>query len=174
LIINSRENNIVHHFNKKLYFPANGYPAYLYIISYKTITLPFMKRSICFICFVYINIISLKAQTLRNTIALNGIWRFISDPANAGQAKLWINGLPAGAVNVTIPHAWNVMKGFEDHSDPAWDEKIFTLPAQYRNKQFRLRFEAIYRDAVIYLNGVQLATHINAGYTSIVKGSKRG
>ena len=107
-----------------------------------------MKRSICFICFTLISIISLKAQTLRNTIALNGIWRFISDSTNAGQAKQ------------------NVMKALEDYFGLAWYEKICTVPAQYRNTQLRLKFEAIYHDAVIYVNGVQLATHTNAGYTT--------
>jgi beta-glucuronidase len=128
--------------------------------------LPFMKNSLCLFCFILINIISLKAQTLRNTVALNGNWRFITDSTNAGQAKQWLNGLPANAVTVTVPHTWNVMKGLEDYSGLAWYEKIFTPPAQYRNKQLRLQFEAIYHDAIIYLNGVQLATHTNAGYTS--------
>lgn len=110
MIIDSRENNIVHHFNKKLYFPANRYPAYLYIISYKITTLPFMKNSLCLFCFILINIISLKAQTLRNTVALNGNWRFITNSTNAGQAKQWLNGLPANAVAVIVPHTWNDMQ----------------------------------------------------------------
>jgi beta-galactosidase len=58
------------------------------------------------------------------------------------------------------------MKGLEDYSGLAWYEKTFTVPAQNRNKQLRLQFDAVYHDAVIYLNGTQLATHTNAGYTT--------
>lgn len=97
---------------------------------------------------------------------MNGNWRFITDSMNAGQAKQWPKGLPGTAVNVKVPHTWNVMKGLEYYIGLAWYEKESILPAQYRNKQLRLKFEAIYHDAIIYLNGVQLATHTNAGYTT--------
>jgi beta-glucuronidase len=97
---------------------------------------------------------------------LNGAWRFITDSTNAGLGQHWENGLPAKAGTVQVPHTWNVMKGLEDYSGLAWYEKTFTLPAQARNKQLRLKFDAVYHDAVIYLNGTQVATHSNAGYTT--------
>lgn len=125
-----------------------------------------MKNSICCIFIVFISIISINAQTVRNHISLNGNWRFITDSTNTGQAQHWQAGLPANAKTVRVPHTWNVMKGLEDYSGLAWYEKTFTVPAQIRNKQLRLQFDAVYHDAVIYLNGVQLATHANAGYTT--------
>ncbi|WP_205510034.1 glycoside hydrolase family 2 protein [Longitalea arenae] len=124
-----------------------------------------MKRTIC-TCLLLFTIISIPAQTLRNTIPLNGAWRFIVDSAKAGQNNNWSAGLPANATTVQVPHTWNVMKGLEDYSGLAWYERSFTVPAQHRNKQIRLKFDAVYHDAVIYLNGIQLATHTNAGYTS--------
>ncbi|WP_207514093.1 glycoside hydrolase family 2 protein [Longitalea luteola] len=124
-----------------------------------------MKKTAC-TCLLLFIIIAIHAQTLRNTISLNGSWRFISDSTNAGQGKNWAAGLPAGAVTVQVPHTWNVMKGLEDYSGLAWYEKTFTVPASSRNKQFRLKFDAVYHDAVIYLNGTRLAAHTNAGYTT--------
>jgi beta-glucuronidase len=127
--------------------------------------LPFMKRTAC-TCLLLFTIIYIHAQTLRNTTSLNGNWRFIIDSTNAGLRKNWPAGLPANAATVQVPHTWNVMKGLEDYSGLAWYERTFTVPAQSRNKQIRLKFDAVYHDAVIYLNGTQLATHTNAGYTT--------
>ncbi|WP_166437148.1 glycoside hydrolase family 2 protein [Niastella caeni] len=121
------------------------------------------------ICCTYLFLIcflSMHAQSSRQNISLNGSWRFISDSTNAGQGQRWQQGLPAKAATVQVPHTWNVMKGLEDYSGLAWYEKTFTMPAQARNKQVRLKFDAVYHDAVIYLNGAQLATHTNAGYTT--------
>lgn len=124
-----------------------------------------MKKTAC-TCLLLFTIIIIHAQTLRNTTSLNGNWRFIIDSTNAGLGKGWQAGLPASAATVQVPHTWNVMKGLEDYSGLAWYEKTFTVPAQNRNKQIRLKFDAVYHDAVIYLNGTQLATHTNAGYTT--------
>lgn len=125
-----------------------------------------MKNSISYIFIVLISITSICAQPPRNTITLNGNWRFMTDSTNKGQDQRWPAGLPPNAITVQVPHTWNVMKGLEDYSGLAWYEKTFTMPAQNRNKQVRLQFNAIYHDAVIYLNGAQLATHTNAGYTT--------
>ena len=124
-----------------------------------------MKKSLC-CCLLFFSIITVHAQTLRNIIPLNGSWRFISDSMNVGQTRNWLAGLPANATTVLVPHTWNVMKGLEDYSGLAWYEKIFTVPAQTRYKQLRLKFDAVYHDAVIYLNGAQISTHTNAGYTT--------
>ena len=124
-----------------------------------------MKNSIC-CCMLLVRILSIHAQSVRNDISLNGNWRFITDSTNAGQGQHWQAGLPVNAKTVLVPHTWNVMKGLEDYSGLAWYEKTFTVPAPIRNKQLRLKFDAVYHDAVIYLNGAQLATHTNAGYTT--------
>jgi beta-glucuronidase len=125
-----------------------------------------MKKLICCICILIISILSIHAQAVRNEVPLNGNWRFITDSTNAGLGQHWQAGLPTNAKTVLIPHTWNVMKGLEDYSGLAWYERTFTIPAIFRNKQVRLKFDAVYHDAVIYLNGVQLATHTNAGYTT--------
>ena len=124
-----------------------------------------MKNSIC-CCILLFSILFIHAQAVRNDIPLNGNWRFITDSTNAGLGQHWQAGLPGNAKTVLVPHTWNVMKGLEDYSGLAWYEKTFAVPASIRNKQLRLKFDAVYHDAVIYLNGAQLATHTNAGYTT--------
>lgn len=125
-----------------------------------------MKKSIACLLFLLVCIASIHAQYLRKDISLNGSWRFITDSTNTGQTRHWQTGLPANAKTVQVPHTWNVMKGLEDYSGLAWYERTFTVPVPIRGKQLRLKFDAIYHDAVIYLNGAQLATHTNAGYTT--------
>ncbi|HEY8894211.1 MAG TPA: sugar-binding domain-containing protein, partial [Niastella sp.] len=124
-----------------------------------------MKKSCCLLAFLF-SILIMYAQTGRQEVSLNGNWRFITDSTNTGLSKNWQNGLPANAKTVQVPHTWNVMKGLEEYSGLAWYEKTFTLPAQTRNKPVRLKFEAVYHDAVVYLNGTLVATHNNAGYTT--------
>jgi beta-galactosidase len=125
-----------------------------------------MKKCVHCLCYLLINILSLQAQPVRNTLSLNEAWRFITDSTNTGLGQHWQNGLPAKAGAVQVPHTWNVMKGLEDYSGLAWYEKTFTVPAQARNNQLRLKFDAVYHDATIYLNGTELATHTNSGYTT--------
>jgi len=125
-----------------------------------------MKKRFCCCLLLLFCLYSTYAQQGRSTISLNGSWRFISDSTHTGQSANWAAGLPAKATMVQVPHTWNVMKGLENYSGLAWYEKTFTVPAQNRNRQLRLKFDAVYHDAVIYLNGVQLATHTNSGYTT--------
>jgi beta-galactosidase len=47
----------------------------------------------------------------------------------------------------------------------AWYRKTFTLPASDRGKSVWIDFEGIYRDSVVYLNGIKLGEH-QSGYTS--------
>ncbi|OQP38828.1 hypothetical protein A4H97_19125 [Niastella yeongjuensis] len=125
-----------------------------------------MKARFCCCLLLLFCLFSTYAQQGRNTVSLNGTWRFISDSTHTGQNKNWAAGLPANAVSIQVPHTWNVMKGLENYTGLAWYEKAFTVPAQNRGKQLRLQFDAVYHDAVIYLNGEQLATHNNSGYTT--------
>lgn len=106
------------------------------------------------------------AQPPREEIAWKQGWRFMADPKNTGGQANWPAGLPAQAKSVQVPHTWNVMDSLEDYAGTGWYEKSFTAPASWRNKQVRIKFAAVYHSAVIYMNGQQVQTHNNAGYTS--------
>lgn len=104
--------------------------------------------------------------TPRHQISLNGQWRFSPDPQSSGAPSGWQSGLDAEAVEVTVPHTWNVMKGYEDYAGLAWYEKKFHAEADWKGKHVRLRFAAVYHDAVIYLNGQKAGEHHHSGYTT--------
>lgn len=102
----------------------------------------------------------------RNTTDLDKNWKFIIDSARTGLNKGWNKFLPENSVRVSIPHTWNVTPNLEDYSGLAWYQKDITIPSEWRNKNIRIRFGAVYHDAIIYINGKKITQHLNSGYTA--------
>jgi hypothetical protein len=65
---------------------------------------------------------------------------------------------------VTVPHTWNVTPDHVDHHGVAWYRCSFAAPPSTQDKLVRLRFEAVFYEARVWLNGVLLGTH-EGGYT---------
>jgi beta-galactosidase len=101
----------------------------------------------------------------RVVTALDGKWNFCTDPDRIGEVQGWErNGLPA-PVPVTVPHTWNVAEGLEDYRGLAWYEYPFAAPQEWAGQKVRIEFEAVYRDADIWLNGSRIGRHHQSGYT---------
>jgi beta-glucuronidase len=101
----------------------------------------------------------------RQEISLNGTWKFITDPTNSGESKAWFTALPDSARMVNVPHTWNIEDGYENYTGMAWYQKQFLVPSDWKDKVVRLNFKAIYRDAIIWINGKRAGQHMNSGYT---------
>lgn len=101
----------------------------------------------------------------RQEISLNGTWKFITDPTNSGESKAWFTALPDSARMVNVPHTWNIEDGYENYTGMAWYQKQFLVPSDWKDKAVRLNFKAIYRDAIIWINGRMAGQHMNSGYT---------
>ena len=112
---------------------------------------------------VFVSFSAISAE--RTTKSLNGEWLFCVDSLNQGY-RTFVNGLPGQATKVQVPHTWNVMDGLEEYVGRAWYEYILPIPESYKGKDIRLKFHAIYRDAVIYMNGKKIGEHFSSGYTS--------
>ena len=74
---------------------------------------------------------------------------------------------------VHLPHDYVIEGTFTPKGDAshgslipsgAWYRKAFTLPASDKGKALWLDFDGVYRDSVVYLNGVKLGEH-PCGYT---------
>ena len=102
-------------------------------------------------------VMSSKAQP--QDISLDGEWLFIADSTDFSA------GLPTNATPVMVPHTYNVMAGLEDYTGRVWYEKRFNIPVAMKGQQLRVRFEAVYHDATVYLNGQKVGCHIGKGYT---------
>lgn len=102
----------------------------------------------------------------REVISLNGSWNFITDEKESGLSSGWNSGLPEKAHQINVPHTWNTMEDYENYIGLAWYQKKIHIPAEWKNKHIRLKFGAVYHDAVIYINGKKAAEHLNSGYTT--------
>ncbi|MDQ8199747.1 glycoside hydrolase family 2 TIM barrel-domain containing protein [Pelagicoccus enzymogenes] len=104
--------------------------------------------------------------TAREIISLDGEWQFATDPDSVGESQKWEStGLPeAVRSTVTVPHTWNVQKGLEKYAGTAWYQRDFDLPEGDLGKTVRIRFDAVYHDAFVYVNGKKAGEHIGSGY----------
>jgi beta-glucuronidase len=98
--------------------------------------------------------------------SLSGEWRFAIDPTAAGQAAGWFEPSfdEASWTAVTVPHTWNVMPEHAQYAGVAWYRRRFVAPDAAQDAHLRLRFEAVFYLARVWLNGVYLGAH-EGGYT---------
>lgn len=120
-----------------------------------------MKQYILSFFLLIFSITMLHGQHKVET--LDGQWNFQLDKDSIGW-KSWQNKLPDGKT-VSVPHTWNVEDGTENYFGTAWYEKNVNIPVEWKSKQVRLHFEAVNRDAVIYVNGKKVGENIGSGYT---------
>ena len=103
----------------------------------------------------------------RETIQLDGGWLFATDSTGQGEKEEWFrNGIPAGkAIGITVPHSWNCMQGLEKYWGKGWYQKALEIPPGWKGKRVRLQFDAVYHDAIIWVNGEKAGEHMGSGYT---------
>ena len=114
-----------------------------------------MRKSVLFIALA----IAVSLQAKVEDISLCGEWRFIADSVD------YSKGLPDKAVKVSVPHTYNIMEGLEEYAGKAWYEKKLEIPASMKGLQLKLEFEAVYHDAIVYVNGKKAGSHLGKGYT---------
>ena len=66
---------------------------------------------------------------------------------------------------VNVPHTYNVMDGLEDYAGEATYKRVLPITPDMKGSTVRLHFEAVYHDAIVYLNGQKVGEHLNKGYT---------
>lgn len=78
-----------------------------------------------------------------------------------------------GWQTIRIPHDWSIESGYqEEHTAGSngflpggvgWYQKSFTLPTKIQNKNIYIRFEGVYNNSQVWINGVDLGSFVN-GY----------
>lgn len=104
-------------------------------------------RRIVFSAIVAAIVCVVKAQD----ISLNGEWQFSVDN------QQW--------QTVSVPHTYNIMDGLEDYAGEAVYRRTLPITPDMKGKTVRLHFEAVYHDAIVYVNGQKVGEHLNKGYT---------
>jgi beta-glucuronidase len=100
------------------------------------------------------------------SIPLSGKWRFSIDNEKIGERQGWADSSfeDSSWTTVNVPHTWNVMPEYSTYEGIAWYRKIFTVPESAKNAHLRLRFEAVFYLARVWLNDQYLGQH-EGGYT---------
>lgn len=105
-----------------------------------------------------------KLSDVRENISLTNDWRFVVDSLGIGEKDSWFSNFPfEKSSTVNIPHTWNVQKGLEDYAGICWYYKKIKVQLD-NEKKYYLRFEAVYRDANIYINGEKIYDNYDSGF----------
>lgn len=65
---------------------------------------------------------------------------------------------------MSVPGNWDTTNKYAHYTGKAWYRRSFMPPATWKGSPVRLRFEAVYHDTKVYLNGQFLGEH-RGGYT---------
>jgi len=88
----------------------------------------------------------------RQSISLDGSWGFAIDSTHRGLTENWQNGIPIQvSKTVKVPHTWNIESGTEEYAGLAWYQKEFKVPEDWKNKTIRLKFGAVYHNAIVFM-----------------------
>ena len=79
-----------------------------------------------------------------------------------GEWKLTVDGK---SYQVMVPHTYNIMDGLEDYAGEAVYQRTLPITNDMKGQSVRLHFDAVYRDAVVFVNGQKVGEHLNKGYT---------
>ena len=96
---------------------------------------------------------------LNERISLNGTWNFLeSVPPGFPQET------SALTQKIQVPGEW-VMQGYEvAKNTPAAFHRTFSIPASMKGQRIKLRFDAVYSDCTVYVNGQEAGRHMG-GFT---------
>jgi beta-glucuronidase len=125
-----------------------------------------MKRTTLLLALGLLSTNAFAEGLYRQTVSLNGRWKFAIDSTGAGLRGDWHKGLPATVGRaVEVPHTWNIAAGTEEYAGLAWYEKEIVCEQEWQKKNVRLNFTAVYHDAVVYVNGAKAGENLHSGYT---------
>jgi len=128
-----------------------------------------MKLIQILLSFFVLSTSGMKAIELRDSISLNSIWSFHTDPDNIGMKEKWFSPQSSveGWESLPVPSNWNTKNQYSLYFGKAWYRKDIEIPASMEDKKLILNFEAIYHDSRIWLNG-ELIGNSNSGYFPII------
>ena len=95
----------------------------------------------------------LPERVMEERVPLSGQWWFNPAP----EAEFWEKETVKHWEPIEVPGEW-VMQGFEvEKGKAAGYFRTFTVPASWQGKRIKLRCNAIYSDARVYINGQRRA-----------------
>lgn len=108
------------------------------------------------------------ARLIREESPFNDNWIFLTDSAERSMnhnRDSSFETISKTGTKVVLPHTWNVMPGLENYYGPGWYFKEFYIPDSWDGSLIRIHFNAINRDAILWLNGKKIMERVGVGYT---------
>lgn len=103
----------------------------------------------------------LPERVMEERVPLSGQWWFNPAP----EVEFWEKETVKHWKPIEVPGEW-VMQGFEvEKGKAAGYFRTFTVPASWQGKRIKLRCNAIYSDARVYINGQKAGSHLG-GFTA--------
>ena len=125
-----------------------------------------MKKAKLIVILVIGLLISSTSAQEQKSLSLDGTWKIIFDDKNEGRQAKWMKSevfkQNKNQKDIQVPSCWEEMH--EDYEGVAFYQKNFTLPADWKGKVIRLKFNAVNYLAEVYLNDNALGYH-EGGFT---------
>jgi hypothetical protein len=103
----------------------------------------------------------------KGTLRLDGRWSFRSDAEKNGikQAFFSQTDLTAGWQKIVVPSYWEEsgLPGMVNYDGWGWYARTFELPASWKGRVLKLRFDAVDDEAEVWLNGKRVGEHRKEG-----------
>ncbi len=94
----------------------------------------------------------------RETLVIDGAWKFLTDPGNSGEQESWEKAIPASAKETVVPSLWTVQTA-PGYNGVGWYWNEFEPAVKWKKQTVRLRFEAVAERATVWLNGTRIGQH---------------
>jgi beta-galactosidase len=106
---------------------------------------------VCLLMAIYIPVFAQKEANL----SLIGPWFFKTDPYNVGESEKWFDksNNNVGWDQMQVPSNWDLRNEYAHYTGKAWYQKSFDIPADWKNKNIKIHFEAVSHDATVWVNG---------------------
>lgn len=120
-----------------------------------------MRYVLSFLPIFLISVLNSTAQYIPvpegSSLSLNGTWKFNPSPDNAIFSS---PAMHSGWKDIKVPGEWT-MQGFEVKKGVrAAYQTAFNVPAGWKGKSIILRFDGVYSDATVWINGRKATSHI--------------
>ena len=98
-----------------------------------------------------------------DTLALDGEWKFQTDPQDVGEKEGWAAGGKIIQRTAKVPLPWElVAEDLRNYSGVAWYEREVMIPAAMEGKRINLGFHGVAHQAKVYVNGKLAGEHSGA------------
>ena len=108
-----------------------------------------------------------RQSSTRESICLDGLWRFALDPRGVGRTERWWTTALRGNAEMPVPASFNDVvptRAVRDHVGDVWYQRMVRVPRGWSGQRIVLRFDAATHRAVAWVGDTQVAEH-EGGYT---------